>query len=603
LFCQNILSALPTQGDRVMKMVLKAFWPSICKYRWLLVTLLTFMVMTVLAKAVYPFLLRDLLQGLVNNSDSDVTQALWLIVGSFVFANIVNICFDRAHIFFEAQIMRDLDQQTFDVIQNQSMRFFEDSYAGSLVTSARRFRNSFESLTDTLMFRFGPGFTMIVLTLIVFAHEHLWLALAFGIWIAVFCAAATWFAVLRMKRDVVVAQKDSAVGGIFADSFSNEATVKSYAKEGDEQKRFDEVTEDCYQHRKNTWLFGMALKRFQIFIMSIFEMVLVLVLVQGWRDGTVTAGDFVFFQTYVLLLMYHMRDIGNELHRVFRNLAEAKEMAEIYARKPEVEDAITARPLNVEDGEIEFHAVNFSYKDRGIIDCEVRERHDVNDFTLHVEPGESVAIVGHSGAGKSTLVKLLLRYFDLNSGYIRIDRQDIANVTQVSLRQQIAIVPQRPDLFHRSLRDNIAFARPDATEEEIIAAAKRAHAWEFIERLPDGLNTLVGERGVKLSGGEQQRIALARAFLADAQILIFDEPTSALDTKTELKIEAATVDLRKGRTCIVIAHRLSTIRRADRIIVMENGSIVEEGSHQDLLDQDGVYADLYNHQSGGYIND
>jgi ATP-binding cassette subfamily B protein len=432
----------------------------------------------------------------------------------------------------------------------------------------------------------------------VFAREHLWLALAFGVWIAVFCAAATWFAVLRMKRDVVVAQKDSAVGGIFADSFSNEATVKSFAKERDEQKRFDDVTEDCYQYRKDTWLFGMALKRFQIFIMSIFEVVLVLVLVQGWRDGTVTAGDFVFFQTYVLLLMYHMRDIGNELHRVFRNLAEAKEMAEIYEREPEVQDAPGARPLIVENGRIEFYAVNFSYND-----CEGREHHDLEDFKLLVESGEMIAIIGHSGAGKSTIVKLTGRGYDLNSGYIRIDGQDIANVTQVSLRQQIAVVPQQPDLFHRSLRDNIAFARPDASEEEIIIAAKRAHAWEFIERLPEGLNTLVGERGVKLSGGERQRIALARAFLADAPILILDEATSALDSKTEQKIQSAIADLLEGRTCIVIAHRLSTILHADRIIVMEGGSIVEEGTHQELLDQNGVYADLWNHQSGGYLND
>lgn len=383
----------------VVKVVLKAFWPSVYKYHWLLVTLTFFMVMTVLAKAVYPFLLRDLLQGLVNNnSNGNVIQTLWLIVLSFIFANVVNVAFDRVHIFFEAQIMRDLDQRTFNIIQSQSMRFFEDSYAGSLVTSARRFRNSFESLTDTLMFNFGPSLAMIILTLVVFAFEHLWLTLAFGIWIMVFCTVSIWFAVLRMKRDVVVAKKDSGVGGFFADSFSNEATVKSYAKERDEQNRFNDVTEDCYQHRKDTWLFGMVLKRFQIFIMSIFEVLLVLWLVKGWRDGTVTAGDFLFFQTYVLLLMYHLRDVGNQMHRVFRFFADAKEMAELYVQKPEVQDAINARPLVVEKGEIEFHGVNFSY-----VGQKTRGHHDVNDFTLYIPPGQSTAIVGHSGAGKSTL--------------------------------------------------------------------------------------------------------------------------------------------------------------------------------------------------------
>jgi ATP-binding cassette subfamily B protein len=194
-----------------------------------------------------------------------------------------------------------------------------------------------------------------------------------------------------------------------------------------------------------------------------------------------------------------------------------------------------------------------------------------------------------------------MRCFNLDSGNIRIDRQDIARVTQLSLRQQIAVVPQDPNLFHRSLRENIAFARPDASEDEIIEAAQRARAWEFIQLLPEKLDTLVGERGVKLSGGERQRVALARAFLANAPILVLDEATSALDSITEHQIQLAIADLLKGRTCIIIAHRLSTIQRADKIIVMENGSIVEEGAHEELLSKEGVYADLWSHQSGGYI--
>jgi ATP-binding cassette subfamily B protein len=542
--------------------------------------------------------MRDLLEKLIANFQPGVTRTLWLIGWLFVASNLLWLAFDMTFDLFETRAMRDIDQRSFNAIQSQSMRFFESSFAGSLVTAARRFRNSFEGMADTFVYNLGRGITMIILTAAVFVWERPLLALAFGVWIIAFITISFWFAKLRMGPYTVAAAKDSIVGGAFADSFSNQATVKSFGKERDEQKRFDGVAEDCYQHKKRAYLFGSFLMRAQTVITSIFEVCVVIMLVRGWRNGTVTAADFIFFQTYIIVLIYQVWDIGAALHRIFRNLADAKEMAEIYAKKSEVQDDITARPLNVEVGEIEFHAVNFSYIDR-----ETREYHDVNDFTLHVSPGQSIALVGHSGAGKSTLVKLLLRYFDLNSGYIRIDRQDIANVTQVSLRQQIAVVPQQPDLFHRSLYDNIAFARPDASEAEIIAAAKRAHAWEFIRRLPDGLNTLVGERGVKLSGGERQRIALARAFLADAPILVLDEATSALDSKTERQIQSAITDLLKGRTCIVIAHRLSTIQSADRIIVMENGSITEAGTHHELLSQSGVYADLWAHQSGGYIKE
>ncbi len=578
-----------------MKAVFLAYWPSVCKYRWLFLAAMLLMVVTVLAKSVQPFLLRDLLDGLISDSAEEVTRAVWLIILSLVVISVTWFLLDWVLIFFEARIMRDLDQKSFEIIQAQSMRFFENSFAGSLVTSARRLSKAFENIADSCVYRLGRILVLIILTIAVFAWEYPLLALVFGIWIIAFCSSSIWFAKLRMERDMVVAGKDSAIGGAFSDSFGNQATVKSFGKERDEQQRFDGVTEDCYQSRKWAWKFGTALIRVQSAIHAIFEVAVLFLLIWGWRAGTITVGDALFFQTYIILLMAQVWEIGAEMHKVFRNIADASEMAEIYLQEPEVKDAVSARPLNVEKGEIEFHGVSFSYVDR-----QTRAHHDVNNFTLTIAPGESVAVVGHSGAGKSTLAKLLGHHYELDSGYIRIDGQDIAMVTQVSLRQQIAVVPQQPDLFHRSLRDNIAFAKPDATDTEIISAAKRALAWDFIERLPEGLNTLVGERGVKLSGGERQRIALARAFLADTPIVILDEPTSALDSETEAGIE----NLFDGRrTCIAIAHRLSTIQRADRIIVMKKGSIVEEGTHSELLDQNGIYADLWAKQSGGYIKE
>lgn len=579
-----------------MKSILKAYWPTAKKYGWLMLVMLVCMVLSVLTNVVYPFILRDFMNGFTDDDGSVIVRALWYALWLVVANHAMWLGLDMATAHFEPACMRDLDQRSFRAIQAQSMRFFENSMAGSLVTSARRFCSSFEGIVDIIIYNLGRSLTMIVLTFAVFIYERPMLAVAFGIWIAIYLAISIYFAVLRMKWGQVVAEKDSDVGGAFADTITNQLAVKSFGMEREEEKRFDGITEDCYKERKSTYLYGMLLLRLQGIAAGIFELAVLYMLVQGWYNKTVTVADFVFFQSYVIILISHVWHIGIATTRIFRYLADAKQMAEIYNQESEVQDAPGARPLVVEEGEIEFHAVSFNYIDR-----ETCEHDDVENFTLRIKPGQTVALVGHSGAGKSTLVKLLLRHFDLNSGYIRIDRQDIANATQLSLRRQIAVVPQDPCLFHRSLRDNIAFANPDATDEEIIVAAKRARSWEFIQCLPEGLNTLVGERGVKLSGGERQRVALARAFLADAPILILDEATSALDSETEYQIQSAIADLLKGRTCIVIAHRLSTIRCANRIIVMKNGSIREEGTHKELLSQKGIYANLWTHQSGGYI--
>jgi ATP-binding cassette subfamily B protein len=252
---------------------------------------------------------------------------------------------------------------------------------------------------------------------------------------------------------------------------------------------------------------------------------------------------------------------------------------------PEVVDPPAAPAFRPELGEIVFDRVTFRYKSAA---APLYDR-----FTLRIAPGERVALVGPTGSGKSTFVKLIQRLYDLQSGAILIDGQDISTVTQGSLRRAIAVVPQDPALFHRALADNISYARPDATLDEIMLAAKRARADEFIARLPKGYDTLVGERGVKLSGGERQRVAIARAFLADAPILVLDEATSSLDVETERQVQAAMEELMVGRTTIVIAHRLSTIRSADRILVFDDGRVVEEGRHAELVDRGGAYARLH----------
>jgi len=268
---------------------------------------------------------------------------------------------------------------------------------------------------------------------------------------------------------------------------------------------------------------------------------------------------------------------------------------EILSQEPEVLDPVSPEPVRITAGAISFDKVIFSHDgaDDALFD----------NLNLHIKPGEKIGLVGHSGSGKTTLTRILLRFSDIDGGSITIDGQNIAAITQDDLRRSIAYVPQEPLLFHRSIRENIAYGKPDATDGEIRAAAQKANAADFIEKLPDGYGTMVGERGVKLSGGQRQRIAIARAILKNAPILVLDEATSALDSESELLIQAALNQLMEQRTAIVIAHRLSTIQKMDRILVLEKGTIVEQGSHAELVNKKGVYAQLWAHQSGGFIED
>jgi ATP-binding cassette subfamily B protein len=286
---------------------------------------------------------------------------------------------------------------------------------------------------------------------------------------------------------------------------------------------------------------------------------------------------------------------GATLRAYNRAMGDAKDMMEILSQEPEVLDPVSPEPVRITAGAISFDKVIFSHDgaDDALFD----------NLNLHIKPGEKIGLVGHSGSGKTTLTRILLRFSDIDGGSITIDGQNIAAITQDDLRRSIAYVPQEPLLFHRSIRENIAYGKPDATDEEIRAAAQKANAADFIEKLPDGYGTMVGERGVKLSGGQRQRIAIARAILKNAPILVLDEATSALDSESELLIQAALNQLMEQRTAIVIAHRLSTIQKMDRILVLEKGTIVEQGSHAELVNKKGVYAQLWAHQSGGFIED
>jgi ATP-binding cassette subfamily B protein len=381
------------------------------------------------------------------------------------------------------------------------------------------------------------------------------------------------------------AAMDSEIGAYLADAITSNATVKTFGAERREAARFAGTAKAWREAAVRSWnravLTGGMLNALLVLLQAGLTGLLVLL----WSRHQAQAGDVAFAITAFLLMSGYLRNFGENVRNLQKGLDDTEAVAGYMRTAPQVADRPGADAFRRGKGEIVFDRVTFQYKGQ---DEALYDR-----FTLAIPAGERVALVGPTGSGKSTFVKLIQRLYDLQAGRILIDGVDIAGVAQASLRRSVAVVPQDPALFHRTIAENIAYSRPDATAQEIALAARRARAHDFICALPHGYDTLVGERGVKLSGGERQRVAIARAFLADAPVLVLDEATSSLDVETEVKVQAATEELMAGRTTIVIAHRLSTVRRADRILVFEEGRVVEEGRHVDLVALGGAYARLH----------
>lgn len=488
-----------------------------------------------------------------------------------------------------------LEKRCFEVLKRQRFDFFENRFSGSLIKQANRFSRSFEVIMDWFLFQFVQNLIAISISFVIFYHQQRQFALFFLLWIVLFLSWSIGFSMWKLKFDKAVSEADSKVGGAYSDAISNIFIVKSFAMEAREQEQIDQASDAVFKKKKIAWILMFISFAVQGILTFSIELLLVYLMIQKWKSGNFAVGEFVLFQSILLLLIHRLWDFGRNFRSFFTALADATEMAEIMRLDDTEVDSSDARTITIEQGDIRFEDLSFNYagmdeKRTGLFE----------EFSLHIRAGEKVALVGHSGSGKTSLTKLLFRFFEPQSGRITYDGIDARDFTLASLRKQISLVPQQPELFHRSVRDNITLGE-EVSDEGLIRVAEKSRSLDFIRSFPQQFDTMVGERGVKLSGGEKQRIAIARAFLEDAPIVVLDEATSALDSLTEKQIQVAIFELIEHRTAIVIAHRLSTILRMDRILVMDEGRIIEQGTHQELLARQGKYAAMWQHQSGDFI--
>jgi ATP-binding cassette subfamily B multidrug efflux pump len=479
----------------------------------------------------------------------------------------------------------------------QSLKFFQDEFAGrvsqKLMQTALAIRETVMKMMDVFVY---VGVYFIGALVLIGQSELVLIAPLLG-WAGAY-AVLLWYFVPRL-RDVAMTQADARalMTGRIVDTYTNIQTIKLFAHTQREQDYAREAMTDFLAtvHRQMRLVTGLTL------CLQTANTILLVgmagVAIYAWLNASITLGAIAIAIALVMRIRAMSHWILWEVAGLFENIGTVQDGINTLAQPHAIVDRPDAAELGVPRGEIRFEQVGFHYG---------RARRVIEDLSLTIRPGEKVGLIGRSGAGKSTLVNLLLRFYDLESGRILVDGQDIASVTQESLRRNIGMVTQDTSLLHRSIRDNIRYGAPAATEEGVVAAARRAHADEFIAGLADkkdrsGYDAHVGERGVKLSGGQRQRIAIARVLLKDAPILVLDEATSALDSEVEAAIQEQLHALMRGKTVIAIAHRLSTIAALDRLVVMDEGRIVEEGTHKELLERDGIYASLWQRQSGGFL--
>jgi ATP-binding cassette subfamily B protein len=530
------------------------------------------------------------------------TQSVWTVLADplklFVLLNLGILLFSRTSgatlVMVGPALRRRVRHSLYRYLQGHSQRYFMGNFAGSLSNRIAEVSMSVNQSVWTVMFDFWPVLVTLTVSLVVLAQVHSGLALVMGSWALGYVIVSYVLAIRCREYARKFAAARSAVSGKIVDAVTNVMNSKLFARNEFERGYLSRYLDQEVKTARRTFWFMERMRWFQFIATLSLQVGMIAYAARLWMDRQISVGSFAMVASMLLLVINDVRNLSRRFLEFFEYVGNVTDGVGIIIRPHEITDESAAADLVVSEGLIRFENVDFAYPGG----MEV-----FRNFSLTIHPRERVGLVGFSGSGKSTFMNLILRLYDIQSGRITIDGQDIQEVTQDSLRRAISMISQDPMLFHRSLFDNVRYGSLEATDDEVQDAARRAHAHDFIAALPQGYHSLVGERGVRLSGGQRQRIAIARAVLKNAPIFFLDEATSSLDSVTERHIQNSIEHLMRGRTSLVIAHRLSTISHLDRIVVFDAGKVVEDGTHAELLTQNGHYARMWNMQAGGFLPD
>ncbi len=587
----------PKKSQRQIIGFLFGLWKISPVLTWLMVV--TQIIFAVLTMTIAPIFVSRLLTHIANGSatmDSSIGlligYALVLFVGNVV---AVRITIAIAYI-VESKMQATVAAKILKHLTSKSLSYHANRMSGGIVSDANKLNGSVERFWDTIIFNLVPILTTLVSVCVALSFIFWQYAVILGV-----LSVMIIVIIVRAQINIApisrqVAEKSSSMTAYLADVIGNIAAVKAFAREKSENSHYSKLINDWRGTNLREMKSVLKITGSFSTLMTVMNICAFIAAVFATEHHIASIGITYLIISYTLNVVSELWSVSSTTRSYIRILGDAGPMISTLNEKIELNDPVNPEKLDTSAGDIKFDKIIFTHSEN--------DEKLFDEFSLSIKSGEKIGLVGGSGSGKSSLTYLLLRFNDLDKGKILINNQDITSVTQSDLHQAIAYVPQEPLLFHRTLRENIAYGKPKATEKEIFMAAKQANAIDFINSLPKGFDTMVGERGVKLSGGQRQRIAIARAILKDAPILVLDEATSALDSENEKLIQTALSKLMEGRTSIVIAHRLSTVAKLDRIIVLHSGHIVEQGTHNELQNIDGgIYAKLWSHQTGGYIKD
>lgn len=579
---------------------LQIYFGLLKNYKWWFTLVIILILINEAVNTSTRFLFKAIVDGgtafVAGSSTADTfMHILFIVAAIYIGLNILKSIVKWLHLHYlnklEGELIVDLKRKFFNHIVTLSHAFHTTHRTGSMISRLTRGGRAIERMTDLIVFSVAPIIFQIIIVTVSLAYFDMTSAIVILITAAVFVCYSFIFQKIREPSSLQANDAEDYEKGVIADMFTNIDSIKHFGKEDYVKKRYATISEDTKKITVKSWNYYRWIDAGQSLIVAIGTFFVIYFPLVKFLNHELSLGTLVLIYTLYGGVVDPLFRFVSSMREYYIVMADFESLFEYNKIEQEVKDKPHAKPLQIRHGAVAFDHVTFHYGKRRIF----------NDFNLKINRDQKIALVGHSGSGKSTMVKLLYRLYDVDKGSITIDGIDIRDVKQESLREEMSIVPQECVLFDDTIYNNIAFSRPNATREEVMNAIRFAQLDKIIKEFPNKEETIVGERGVKLSGGEKQRVSIARAILANRKILVLDEATSALDSRTEQEIQAALKRLMKGRTTIIIAHRLSTIMSADKIIILKRGKIVQEGTHKQLIRQKGEYKNLWNIQKGGYI--